>query len=157
GTHQGAQHDAQPERRSSADRCGKSPGAKAAEIKLTARLSLLQLFQRPRPVFAQKTAERAVGQKSAFGLTASAVIRLVGAVADALHLGAAPWARLTVATVHSHAFAKGGNFLRKFFACLVAKRLCPLSERFPGRLIKPGNLVRLHALRQHDGRELRAM
>src|SRR5215472_13049198 len=77
------------------------------------RHQLLQLLQRPRPVFAKQTAQRAIGQELAAGLAVDAVVGLVGRIADPLDLGAASRARLAITAMNRHALAKCGYFFRE--------------------------------------------
>src|ERR1700744_1484566 len=81
-------------------------------------LERLQFIQRPRPIGAQQSRQRTIGENLASGLALGAVVGLIIGIADALHRLAASRARQPVATVDRHADAKRGHFLRKPFGRL---------------------------------------
>src|SRR5688572_14169976 len=71
----------------------------------------LELLQRPRPVLVQQAGEGAVGEQPPARLAGGAVVGLVLGVHDALHGRSTRGAGLSVATVHGHALAEGGDLL----------------------------------------------
>src|SRR5215467_14143979 len=75
-----------------------------------AALQRLQFIERLRPVRAQQAREATVSKQLASCLAARAVVGLVVRVTDALNLFAAPWTRLAVAAMSSHARAKRRHF-----------------------------------------------
>src|ERR1700758_3810000 len=69
-------------------------------------LSLLEVFERPRPVPSQKLRKRPIDEQLAAGLASRAVVRLVFRVDDSLDGIAANGTGLPVAAVHGHALPK---------------------------------------------------
>src|SRR5687767_3444132 len=76
------------------------------ERNLGPALSLFELVERPGPVFLQQTGERSIGKQTSSRLTRHAVVRFIRGIDDPLHWRAAHGARLAVAAVHGHSFAK---------------------------------------------------
>ena len=70
--------------------------------------------------------QRAIGQDSAAGLAAGAVVRLAVGIADSLHRSAADRARLAEPAVHGHAGTKRSDTFGKAVAGLGPKPLDPL-------------------------------
>jgi hypothetical protein len=79
---------------------------------------------------------RAVGEEFSTGLAHGAVVRFIRGVTDALDLGSATRARLFVATVNGHAFAKGGNVFGESSSCFRAEARGPTRKRSAGGLEK---------------------
>src|SRR5882762_2260284 len=77
-------------------------------------LESFQLLQGTWPIGAQQSRQTAICENLAARLAPGTIIRLFVSVADAQNLFPAPWAWFAVAAVHSHAFAEGGDLLRKF-------------------------------------------
>src|SRR5713101_7644510 len=99
--------------------------------------ALLHLFERARPVRAEETRERAVGQELAARLALRAVVGLVVGVADALDGGATVGAGLAVAAVDGHLGPEGRDALGEVASRLAAKPHDPVEERGPRRLVEP--------------------
>src|ERR1700722_3827984 len=76
-------------------------------------LQRFQLFERARPVVAEKTREAAIGEEFTAGLAFGAVVGFFVGVADALNFLAAARAGLAEFSVRSHFGAERGHFLRK--------------------------------------------
>src|SRR5258708_28807624 len=120
-------------------------------------LALFHFFQSARPVFAEQTAECAVGQQVASGLAAHAVIRLIGRVANALDFRAATRTGFAIASVDGHAFVKRSDFFRKFTACFGAEILGPFGECFARGQQQTVDFFGTQSLGQRHGRELSAV
>src|SRR3989441_10866169 len=84
-----------------------------------------EFFEGGGPIFAEKAREGAVGEELSAGLAGGAIVGFVGGVTNALDFGVATRARLFVAAVNGHAFAKGGHVFGEFTACFRAEALGP--------------------------------
>src|ERR1700744_4770056 len=78
-------------------------------------LERFQFVERARPVGAEESGERAVGEDAAVGLAGGAVVGFVVGVADALDGRAAAWAGKIEAAVHGHLGTEGGDLLGEVF------------------------------------------
>src|SRR5689334_8998337 len=89
----------------------------------------LQLLHRPRPILFQQPRQCAVREEPPFRLTARTVVRLVVAIADALHGRATYGAGETIAAMDRHVVAERRDLLGEFVAGLGAKTSCPVEQR----------------------------
>lgn len=88
----------------------------------------IELVERAGPIFAEEAREGAIGEEFAAGLAGSAVIGLVGSVANALDFSAATRAGKLVAAVNSHAVSESGDFFGEFAGGFGAEEICPARE-----------------------------
>src|SRR5712664_2530672 len=116
---------------------------------------LFELVDRARPARLEQARERAVGEDLAAGLAARAVVGLVVRVDDTLDRRAAHRAGFAKSSVHRHDLAKGGDFLRKIRARLLAQPLGPSGERCPRRIAESLHLGPGKRLNLRERGELR--
>src|SRR5262245_25010229 len=133
----------------------KSPGR--PRLSRTNAAPFLPLFERARPIGAEKARERAIGQQSSAGLAAGAVVGLVLGIHDALHRRSTHGTGLLVTAVHRHLGAKGGHALGKIRPALRAQTLGPLHEHGARSLTKTGDLLIRQLAREDERRQTRAM
>ena len=87
--------------------CGASTGIRSMPPQL------LQFIERARPIGAQQPGKPAIGVHPSPGLALRAVVRFVVRITDTEDFRAAPPARLSVAPMNGHAFAKRRDLLRE--------------------------------------------
>src|ERR1700678_2205593 len=100
------------------------------ELYLTA-LEGLKPVQCPWPVTSQQPGKTSIPKNSSTCLALGTVICLVISIADSLNFFPARWARLPIAAVNRHAFAKRGHLFGKFGADIFSQPLRPKRERLP--------------------------
>src|SRR5215470_6731899 len=118
---------------------------------------ILEIINRPRPIFSKEAAKGSIGEQLAAGLAAWTIVCFVRGVANALHFGSAYWTRLFVLTMYGHAFTEGRHLFRESIASFVAQHLRPVLQRLARRIVESPNFVRLQPLRQRNRRKFRVM
>src|SRR5262249_49367793 len=86
-------------------------------------------FKASRPVLLKEPRKRAVSEKTAACLAIGTVISLVGCIADPLNERLTSWARLFIAAMDRHSFAKSGHFFRKLFPVFAPQAVRPIDQR----------------------------
>jgi len=102
-----------------------------------------ELFEGARPVRSQQTRQAPIRKDLSTGLAPSAVVRFVVRVANAQNLVATPGARLAIASMDRHTFAKCGDLFWKTSLRLGSQAVHPELERFARGNEQPVPLVRL--------------
>src|ERR1700735_287416 len=123
----------------------------------SSRFERFEFVERTRPVLVHQSRKRAVGEQPASGLALCTIVRFVTCVADALDLGAASRARLSIEAVHGHLGTKRSHFFRKFIARFGAQAVRPFEQGRASAFVKPPEFIVGELLRHRNRRELCAM
>src|SRR5687767_5847947 len=118
---------------------------------------LFDVIDRAWPILLQQPRERAVGEETAAGLTARAVVRLVVGVADALHGRAAHRTRLAEPAVHRHLRTERGDFFGETVADVGPQPVGPFAQHDARRIEQLIDLLLAELLRQRERGEPRAV
>src|SRR6201996_3769597 len=118
-------------------------------------LERFQFVERARPVGAEESGERAVGEDAAVGLAGGAVVGFVVGVADALDGRAATWTGKIEVAVHGHFGTEGGDFFREAFLCLGVEAVDPELKSLARGGVETLPLVWRELLCLREWRELR--
>src|SRR4030095_14805999 len=116
--------------------------------------SLFHFLESARPIGLEQHRERAVGEETAVGLAAGAVVRLVLGVYDALHRRAADRAGLAEAAMDGHLRPEGCDLLGQAVPGLLAQTLDPLGQCGARGREEALDLTIIQAPRHFDRRQL---